>query len=101
MTDPARTTPAPRTAVRVHLPRSLVALFPGGERQVDVAGSTVREVIDALEKPFPGIRDRLIDAGPAVRTHLNVYVAGERATLDTEVAPGSDVHIVPAVSGGQ
>lgn len=92
--------PATGAPVHVHLPRSLVALFPGAGRRVDVAGSTLREVIDALDSQIPGIRDRLLDAGPTIRTHLNVYVTGERATLDTPIRPGSDVHVIPAVSGG-
>ncbi len=87
-------------AVHVHLPRSLVALFPGSQRRVDVRGATVSAIIDDLERQIPGIRDRLVDAGPAIRTHLNVYVAGDRATLATSVPPGSVIHIIPAVSGG-
>ncbi|HSO28651.1 MAG TPA: MoaD/ThiS family protein [Candidatus Sulfomarinibacteraceae bacterium] len=89
--------PAPAV---VHLPRSLVALFPGTERRVEVAGATVAEVIDELDRVVPGIRNRVLDAGPAIRTHLNVYVAGVRAGLDTPVPPRADVHIIPAVSGG-
>jgi molybdopterin synthase sulfur carrier subunit len=84
----------------VHLPRSLVALFPGARRQIEVAGATVTEVIDALERQVPGIRNRVLDAGPAIRTHLNIYVAGTQAALDTPVAPGADVRIIPGVSGG-
>lgn len=92
-------TQRPQPAV-VHLPRSLVALFPGAERRVEVAGTTVAEVIEELDRVVPGIRNRVLDAGPAIRTHLNVYVAGTRAVLGTPVAPGADVHIIPAVSGG-
>ncbi|MFL5680556.1 MAG: MoaD/ThiS family protein [Chloroflexota bacterium] len=84
----------------VLLPRSLLALFPGTPRSVDIDGATVREVIDGLEQQVPGIRDRLCDAGPAIRTHINVYVAGERAALDTTVPAGATVHVIPAVSGG-
>lgn len=84
----------------MHLPRSLVALFPGAARRVEVHGATVADVIDDLERRIPGIRARVVDAGPMIRTHINVYVAGARASLETPVAPGSSVHIVPAVSGG-
>lgn len=100
MTDPAPPEGGQDAEIHVHLPRSLVALFPNSKRRVDVAGSTVRQVIDALDAQIPGIRDRLLDAGPMIRTHLNVYVAGSRATLETPVAPGSDVHVIPSVSGG-
>ena len=84
----------------VHLPRSLVALFPGAPRRIEVAGTTVAEVIDELDRQVPGIRNRLLDAGPAIRTHLNVFVDGSRGSLETRVPPGADVHVIPAVSGG-
>jgi sulfur-carrier protein len=84
----------------VHLPRSLVALFPDAPRRIEAEGSTVAEVIDALDRRIPGLRNRLVDAGPVIRTHINVFVAGRRATLQTVVPPGSDVHVIPAVSGG-
>ncbi|MEW5991683.1 MAG: MoaD/ThiS family protein [Chloroflexota bacterium] len=84
----------------VHLPSSLVALFPGAPRRFEIAGSTVAEIIDELGRRIPGMRNRLIEAGPAIRAHINVYVAAERAGLDTAVPPGVDVHIIPAVSGG-
>jgi len=84
----------------VHLPRSLVALFPGAPRRLEIAGSTVAEVIDGLDRQVPGMRNRLLDAGPEIRAHINVYVAAERAALDTPVPAGADVHIIPAVSGG-
>lgn len=87
-------------SVTVHLPRSLVALFPDAPRQLDAEGATVAEVIDALDARIPGLRNRLVDAGPTLRTHINVFVSGKRARLDTAVPPGADVHVIPAVSGG-
>jgi molybdopterin converting factor small subunit len=84
----------------VHLPRSLVALFPGTPRRLEAAGATVAEVIADLDAQVPGIRNRILDAGPMIRTHINVFVAGERATLATPVPSGADVHVIPAVSGG-
>lgn len=84
----------------VVLPRSLVALFPGAPRRIDVPGGTVLEVVDALDARVPGVRDRLLDAGPAIRQHLNVFVDGEPAGLETPVGPAAVVHVIPAVSGG-
>jgi sulfur-carrier protein len=84
----------------VHLPRSLVALFPGAPRRLEVEGTTVAEVLDAADARVPGLGNRVVDSGPVIRTHLNVFVSGERATLDTPVPQGADVHIIPAVSGG-
>ncbi len=84
----------------VVLPRSLAALFPGTERRVDVAGGTVLELIEELDAQLPGIRDRVLDAGPTIRQHLNLFVDGERAGLATATGPNSVVHVIPAVSGG-
>jgi molybdopterin converting factor small subunit len=84
----------------VHLPRSLVALFPAARREVVVPGHDVQQVLRALDADVPGLYDRLVEAGPAIREHINVYVDGERATLDSPVGEGSVVHVIPAVSGG-
>jgi molybdopterin converting factor small subunit len=84
----------------VHLPRSLVALFPGTPRRLQARGATVAEVIADLDAQVPGIRNRLLDAGPSIRTHLNIFVSGQRATLATAVPGDAVVHVIPAVSGG-
>jgi molybdopterin converting factor small subunit len=84
----------------VHLPRSLVALFPGAERRYEASGGTVIEVIDDMDRQVPGLRNRVLDAGPSIRTHINLFVNGERAALETPVPDGADVHVIPAVSGG-
>jgi len=84
----------------VLLPRSLLALFPGVERRHEVSGTTVDAVLTALEGRVPGLRDRLVEAGPRLRPHINVFVAGQPATLASPVADGDTVHVIPAVSGG-
>ena len=84
----------------VRLPRSLAAMFPGTPTRLSARGATVVEVIADLEAQVPGLRNRILDAGPSIRTHLNVFVAGERATLTTPVAADSVIHVIPAVSGG-
>ena len=84
----------------VLLPRSLLELFPGAERRQTVAGETVDAIVQELDARIPGIRDRLVDAGPRLRPHINVFVAGQPADLDSPVAPNDTVHVIPAVSGG-
>lgn len=84
----------------VHLPGSLVVLFPGAPRRLVADGATVAEVIADLDRQVPGIANRLLDAGPTIRPHINVYVAGVRASLTTAVPADSVVHVIPAVSGG-
>lgn len=84
----------------VLLPSSLLALFPGVAKRNDVAGTTVGELIAGLDAVVPGMRDRLVEAGPRLRPHINVFVDGQPADLATAVAAGSVVHVLPAVSGG-
>ena len=84
----------------VVLPRSLIALFPPAPRRVTLTGGTVRDLVDALDDRWPGMRDRLCDPGPVLREFINVYVDGEPADLSSVVTDGSVVHVLPAVAGG-
>ncbi len=86
--------------VAVTLPNVLGRLFPGCVRQVELTASTVGDVIDALDSRWPGMRDRLCDSTPAIRRHINVFVDGERAKLNTRLVPGSQIVILTAISGG-
>jgi len=66
-----------------------------------VEGKTVREVIDNLDKQFPGIKDRLCE-NDRIRPNFAVAVNSEIITvgLRKQVEPDSEVHFLPAVSGG-
>lgn len=87
-------------AVTVVLPRSLVSLIPGTRHTTEIEAGTVAEAIDRLDQLTPGLRNRLVDSGPSIRHHINVFVNGELASLDTAVPPDATVHVIPAVSGG-
>ena len=84
----------------VHLPPTLPSLYADLPRRLEIDAGTVDEVIDSLEERWPGLRDRLCEPGPALRTHINVYVDRERAGLDTALGPGSRVDVIAAISGG-
>jgi molybdopterin synthase sulfur carrier subunit len=86
--------------VIVRLPVPLVDLFPGSPRRLEVQAATVREMIDELNARWPGMRDRLCDTTPAIRKHINVFVDGERAKLETTLPPGTEVFVLTAISGG-
>ncbi|WP_038360121.1 thiamine biosynthesis protein ThiS [Bosea sp. 117] len=94
------TAPAAERPVLVRLPPHLTALFPGAERLVALDAASVAGMVDALEARWPGMRDRLCDSTPAIRRHINVFVGGRRATLETRLAPGTDVFVITAISGG-
>ena len=89
-----------RAPAVVRLPLLLTTLFPDAERIVRIEAQTVADVMDGLESRWPGMRDRLCDTTPSIRRHINVFVAGRRARLDTPLEPGADVYILTAVSGG-
>lgn len=84
----------------VLLPRSLLALFPGVDRRHEVDGADVAVILTTLDQRVPGLRDRLVEEGPRLRPHINVFVAGLPADLTTPVGPTDTVHVIPAVSGG-
>jgi sulfur-carrier protein len=84
----------------VLLPASLIALYPGTAKRHEVVGDSVGAVINALDKSVPGVRDRLLEEGPRLRPHINVFVDGQPADLTTAVGASAVVHVLPAVSGG-
>ena len=84
----------------VHLPTTLTPLFAGLPRRVEVEAATVGEAIDRLEERWPGLRDRLVGDGPALRRHIHVYVDKERADLDAGLDARSRVDVIAAISGG-
>jgi molybdopterin synthase sulfur carrier subunit len=84
----------------VRLPGTLTPLFPGLPRHLEIDAPNVLGAIDELEHRWPGLRDRLVAEGPALRSHIHVYVDGERAGLDTRVAERSRLDVIAAISGG-
>jgi len=86
--------------VVVTLTPALVRLFPGSTRRVELFAGTVSEMVDALDARWPGMRDRICDSTPRIRRNMNVFVAGRRASLETRLAPGAEVFVLTAISGG-
>ncbi|MFL5921803.1 MAG: MoaD/ThiS family protein [Gaiellaceae bacterium] len=84
----------------LHLPATLPPLFPGLPRELEVEAATVDDAIARLDEQWPGLRDRLVEPGPKLRPHINVYVDRERGGLDTELAAGSRLDVIAAISGG-
>ena len=86
--------------VTVYVPTMLQPMT-GGVKQVQVEAANVRQVINALEEQFPGIKERLMEDNQ-VRPNLSVAIDGEiaRMGLLERVWENSEVHFVPAISGG-
>ena len=75
-----------------------------GEPVVQASGETVRDVLVDLVARFPSLRSRVLEDGDVAR-YVNVYVGGEdvrtREGLDTPVAEGETIILLPAVAGGR
>jgi molybdopterin synthase sulfur carrier subunit len=86
----------------VHLPRSLVTLFTDPPpRRVELDSTSLAALIAELDKRWPGMSDRLLEPGPRLREHINVFVDGERQRdLASPLGASSVVHVIPAVAGG-
>ncbi len=86
--------------IEVVLPRALLTLFPEAPAATRLEAATVGEMIDALDRRWPGMAARLRDERPAVRKHVNVFVDGLRSDLATAIPAGSTVYVLTAISGG-
>ena len=91
-------------AVVVRIPTPLQRLTQN-QSEVQAEGTTVTEVIDHLEKTFPGVRDRLCDDQGGIRRFINVYVNDEDIRFmdgeKTDVQDGDELSIIPAIAGGR
>ncbi len=97
---PGHNQPDGAPVVIVRLPGVLVDLFPGSLRRVEMQASTVAEMIDGLDALWRGMADRLRDSTPSVRRHINIFIDGERATLETRLQSGMEIFVLTAISGG-
>jgi MoaD family protein len=90
-------------AVTVKIPTQLRAAAEG-ESETEVDGATVAEVLEHLYERHAELRDRISDETGSLRRFVNVYVGGEDIRfldgLQTPVADGGEVTILPAVAGG-
>ena len=89
-------------SVTVKIPTQLRAAT-GGEAEVEVEGSNVGEALDAVFAAYGDLRERITEDG-TLRRFVNVYVSGEdirfQQGLETPIADGAEVTILPAVAGG-
>lgn len=89
----------------VELTRHLHTFFPHLQaRRLEVEAATVAEVVEALDAIAPGIAFYICDERGRLRTHVNIFVDGERIRdrqrLSDPVEPNTQIHILQALSGG-
>jgi molybdopterin synthase sulfur carrier subunit len=86
--------------VRVILPSPL-ASYTANRREVEAQGATVDELLADLDRRYPGIRFRMIDEQDAIRPHVKIFVNRHQvASVASPLAPGDEVLVVAALSGG-
>ncbi|EFA68979.1 molybdopterin synthase sulfur carrier subunit [Cylindrospermopsis raciborskii S07] len=90
-------------AIRVLVP-TMLQKETNNQAVVECSGSSVNELLDTLEKTFPGIKGRLRDEEGTPRRFLNLYVNSEDIRFldgtETVLQDGDEISIVPAVAGG-
>jgi len=91
--------------VTFHIPGALCEFTAGRSRvEIEESPRTVADALSALWMLYPGVRDRIATEQGQIREHINIFVGDEdirySGGLMTSVAAGSQISIVPAISGG-
>ena len=90
-------------SVKVRIPTPLRKLT-SDKAEVEAGGGTIREIVDDLDRQFPGFKERMCDENGELRRFVNVYVGEEDIRflegLETKIPEGELVSIIPAVAGG-
>lgn len=88
---------------KVRIPAPLRKLT-NDQAVVEVNGKTVQDLLQSLEKQYPGLKERICDESGQIRRFVNIFVNGEDIRFKqgpaTAVAEGAEVSIIPAIAGG-
>ena len=78
--------------------------YTAGQSKVQVSGGTISEVIENLERQYPGVKSRLCDDSGQIKRYVNVFVNDEEIRAlqgaNTRLADKDEITIVPAMAGG-
>lgn len=86
--------------MKVTIPSPLLS-YTNQQPQVDGEGNTIAELLEDLNRQFPGIRFRMIDEQDAIRPHMRVFVNGEMVeSLEVSLQATDEIHLLQALSGG-
>jgi len=88
--------------IKVRIPTPLQKIT-NGKAEVECMAKNIAELVEVLEKDYPGIKERLSDGGK-IRRFINIYVNEEDIRFvnkeETTLKDGDSVSIVPAIAGG-
>ncbi len=84
----------------VHIPSPLRS-YTKNEASVEANGSSLAEIVQDLDRTYPGIKFRMIDEQDGIRQHIKLFVNKQEAfDLKAEVSEQDVVHIICALTGG-
>ncbi len=90
--------------VKVRIPTPLQKLTKD-QPEVNIVAKSVKELLDSLEREFPGIKGRLCDESGRVRRFVNIYLNEEDIRFlnqeSTSLKDGDEISIIPAIAGGK
>lgn len=91
-------------AVKVRIPTPLRKIT-GGSDEVTAEGKNIAEIIDDLEKNYPGLKERICEPDGTLRRFVNLYLNDEdirfMKNMDTEISESDELSIIPAIAGGR
>ncbi len=91
-------------AIKIRVPAPLQKLTKN-QAEIEANGANIKELIDDLEKNYPGIKERICDETGKVRRFINIYVNEEDVRFlqrdETSLKDGDEVSIIPAIAGGR
>jgi molybdopterin synthase sulfur carrier subunit len=90
-------------AVKVRIPTPLRKITNGSD-EVIAEGANISEVIEDLEKNYPGIKERICEENGELRRFVNLYLNDEdirfKENLETKLSDNDELSIIPAIAGG-
>lgn len=90
-------------AIKVRIPTPLRKLT-NGKDEVSAEGKNIKELIDDIERHYPGLKERICEGDGKLRRFVNIYLNDEdirfKSNMDTELKAGDEISIIPAIAGG-
>lgn len=100
MFTPSKSRSDKEVRMLVHIPSPLLS-YTRQKKEVAASGATIFEMLDDLNRQYPGIRFRMIDEQDAIRPHMKIFVNGEQVFgLHLTLQDSDEIHILQALSGG-
>lgn len=86
--------------MKIHIPSQLQS-YTEGKSEIDLFGKTVGEVLEVLERSYPGSRFRIVSEQGTIREHVRIFINKDLVgDLSTPVHTDDELHIICALSGG-